>query len=96
MDDEFLIHIMIAGKKYSLTIKRKDEELVRAAVKQINAKIMQYRKHFALEVDTKDLLAMVAVQLSMRNLELESRNDTSPFTEKIQALTTELEEYLKN
>ena len=50
---------------------------------------------FAVEVDTKDLLAMVAFQLSMHNLELEKRNDTNPFTDKIQELTTELEGYLK-
>ena len=80
MDEEFLINIVIAGKKYPL---------------QINSKIPQYRQHFAVEVDTKDLLAMVAFQLSMHNLELEKRNDTNPFTDKIQELTTELEGYLK-
>ena len=89
MDEEFLINIVIAGKKYPLTIKRHEEELARAS------KILQYRQHFAVEVDTKDLLAMVAFQLSMHNLELEKRNDTNPFTDKIQELTTELEGYLK-
>ena len=82
MDEEFLLNIVIAGKKYPLTIKRHEEELA-------------YRQHFAVEVDTKDLLAMVAFQLSMHNLELEKRNDTNPFTDKIQELTTELEGYLK-
>ena len=92
MDEEFLINIVIAGKKYPLTIKRHEEELARAAADQINSKILQYRQHFAVEVDTKDLLAF---QLSMHNLELEKRNDTNPFTDKIQELTTELEGYLK-
>ena len=82
MDEEFLINIVIAGKKYPLTIKRHEEELARAAADQINSKILQYRQHFAVEVDTKDL-------------ELEKRNDTNPFTDKIQELTTELEGYLK-
>lgn len=95
MDEEFLINIEIAGKKYPLTIKRRDEELVRAAAAQINSKILQYRQHFAVDVDMKDLLAMVAFQLSMHNLQLEEKNDTSPFTEKIQELTSEVEEYLK-
>ena len=72
MDEEFLINIVIAGKKYPLTIKRHEEELARAADDQINSKILQYRQHFAVEVDTKDLLAMVAFQLSMHNLELEN------------------------
>ena len=100
MDEEFLINIVIAGKKYPLTIKRHEEELARAAADQINSKILQYRQHFAVEVDTKDLLAMVTFQLSvenlmLHNLELEKRNDTNPFTDKIQELTTELEGYLK-
>ena len=96
MDEEFLINIVIAGKKYPLTIKRHEEELVRAAADQINSKILQYRQHFAVEVDTKDLLAMVTFQLSVENLMLEDKNDTSPFTEKIQELTDKLESYLKD
>ncbi len=96
MDEQFVINIDIAGKKYSLTIERKDEELMRKAARQVNSKILQYREHFSHgEVDTRDLLAMVAFQLSMNNLQLESRNDTGPFTEKIQQLTVELEQYLK-
>ena len=94
MDDTFLINIVIAGKKYPLTIKRKDEEIARAAADQLNRKILRYRQHFAIEVDTRDLLAMVAFQLSMNNLEQEGRNDTKPFTDKIQELTAELEGYL--
>ena len=39
MDEEFLINIVIAGKKYPLTIKRHEEELARAAADQINSKI---------------------------------------------------------
>ena len=34
MDEEFLINIVIAGKKYPLTIKRHEEELARAAADQ--------------------------------------------------------------
>ncbi len=96
-DEEFLINIVIAEKRYPLTIKRKDEELFRKAAKQLNELIVRYGEHFnnAAEVDMKDLLAMVAFHFSKRNLELEERCDTSPLTGKIQELTTELEEYLK-
>ena len=55
----------------------------------------QYRKKYS-EVDVKDLLAMVTFQLSVENLMLEDKNDTSPFTEKIQELTDKLESYLKD
>ena len=39
---------------------------------------------------------MVAFHLSVENLQLEQKNDTSPFTEKIQELTKQLESFLKD
>ena len=97
MDDKFLIHLEIAEKSYGLWIDRKDEKLARDAAKQIRNKINQYRQNFAQsDVDVKDLLAMVTFQLSVENLKLEDKNDTSPFTEKIQELTDELESFLKD
>ena len=97
MDDKFLIHVEIAGKSYGIRINRSEEQVAREAVRQIRKKINQYRLNFAQsEVDVKDLLAMVTFQLSVENLKLEDKNDTSPFTEKIQELTDELESYLKD
>ncbi|MCC8172537.1 MAG: cell division protein ZapA [Parabacteroides sp.] len=96
MDDKFVIHVEIAGKDYALTINRKDEELTRAAAKQIREKINRYREHFsASKVDMKDLLAMVALQLSVDNLQLENKNDVSPFVERINTLNDTLKEYLE-
>ena len=84
-------------KSYGLWIDRKDEQLARDAAKQIRNKINQYRQNFAQsDVDVKDLLAIVAFKLSMTNLQLEDKNDTSPITDKIQELTGELEQYLKD
>ena len=95
MDDKFLIHVEIAGKSYGIRINRSEEQVAREAVRQIRMKMDQYRKKYS-EVDVKDLLAMVAFQLSMTNLQLEDKNDTSPITDKIQELTGELEQYLKD
>ena len=95
MDDKFLIHVEIAGKSYGIRINRSEEQEAREAVRQIRMKMDQYRKKYS-EVDVKDLLAMVAFQLSMTNLQLEDKNDTSPITDKIQELTGELEQYLKD
>ena len=95
MDDKFLIHVEIAGKSYGIRIDRSEEQEARKAVKQIRMKMDQYRKKYS-EVDVKDLLAMVAFQLSVENVKLEEKNDTSPFTEKIQELTDKLESYLKD
>ncbi|MDH6305320.1 cell division protein ZapA (FtsZ GTPase activity inhibitor) [Parabacteroides sp. PF5-5] len=96
-DNKFLIHVKIAEKPYGLRIERKDEQLVRHAARQIESKMTQYRRVFSTsEVDVKDLLAMVTLQLSIENLRLERKNDTSPFADKIQQLTDELESYLKD
>lgn len=98
MDNKFLkIHVEIAGKSYGLTIDRSEEELVREAAKQIRNKLIQYRNAFSQpDLTEKDLLAMVTLQLSIENLKLEDKNDTSPFTDKILQLTSELEAYLKD
>ena len=95
MVDKFLIHVEIAGKSYGIRINRSEEQVAREAVRQIRKKMDQYRKKYS-DVDVKDLLAMVTFQLSVENLKLEDKNDTSPFTEKIQELTDELESYLKD
>lgn len=95
MDDKFLIHVEIADKSYGIRINRSEEQVAREAVRQIRKKMDQYRKKYS-DVDVKDLLAMVTFQLSVENLKLEDKNDTSPFTEKIQELTDELESYLKD
>ena len=78
-----------------IRINRSEEQVAREAVRQIRKKMDQYRKKYS-DVDVKDLLAMVTFQLSVENLKLEDKNDTSPFTEKIQELTDELESYLKD
>ena len=95
MDDKFLILVEIAGKSYGIRINRSEEQVAREAVRQIRKKMDQYRKKYS-DVDVKDLLAMVTFQLSVENLKLEDKNDTSPFTEKIQELTDELESFLKD
>lgn len=95
MDDKFLIHVEIAGKRYGLRIDRSEEQNVRVAVRQIRDKLNQYRKIYS-EADEKDLLAMVAFHLSLDNLKLEEKNDVSPFAEKIQELTDKLGNYLKD
>ena len=95
MDDKFLIHVEISGKSYGVRIEREDEQIIRKAVVRIRNKIAQYRNIYS-DVDVKDLLAMVAFHLSVENLQLEQKNDTSPFTEKIQELTKQLESFLKD
>lgn len=97
MDDKLLIHLEIANKSYGLTINRDEEELARKAAAQIRNKMLQYRQVFSQpEVSDNDLLAMVALQLSLCNLQLEERNDTLPICNEVLKLSQEIESYLKN
>ena len=95
--DERHIRVEIADKTYGLWIERNEETefLVREAAKQIRRGLILYRQEFdEASVDTKDLLAMVALQLSINNLQLKNNNDTAPFEEKIRQLNDELESFL--
>lgn len=59
--DEFSITVTIADRIYRLTIERKEEEVVRNAVRLIDEKMKEYARSYAFK-DRQDLLAMVALQ----------------------------------
>jgi cell division protein ZapA len=94
MKEPFLINLDVDGRKYPLTIEREDEELVRAAAKQIQLKLNQYRQHYFINDIVTKSLDMVAIQLSISELRLTKMKDTTPFVDKIQQLNEELERYL--
>ena len=96
-NDEFVINLEIAGRTYPVTIKRGDEQeefLIRRATKRVQQNVIQYRQHFDKSSDDRDILAMIAIQLATEVVLLEEKNDTKPFTRKIQQLTETLENYL--
>ena len=98
MSEKFPIHLEIAGKTYGLWINRNEaeEQLAREAAKQIKSMMLEYGNVFSSSVvDVKDYLAMVALQLSMQNIEMKQLKDETPMTEAICSLSKELEEYLK-
>lgn len=94
MNDKIKINLQMAGISYPLTIERKDEEIVRAAAKQVNIRINAYREHYR-NVPEAQIMTMVAYQFALESLQLRQRNDTAPYTEKIKELTETLEDYFK-
>jgi cell division protein ZapA len=64
------ITVSIAGRPYSLSIERKDEEKVREAAKKVNKAINDYSNAFEYK-DHQDLFAMMALQFATSSLELE-------------------------
>ncbi|WP_455586725.1 cell division protein ZapA [Bacteroides sp.] len=95
MNDKIKINLQIANSYYPITINRDEEELIREAAKQVNIRLNAYREHYK-NLEPEKLIAMVAYQFSQENLKLRQRNDTAPYTAKIEELTEMLEEYFEN
>jgi cell division protein ZapA len=96
-NDEFVINLDVADRAYPVILKRgeeQEESLMRKGTKRVQQYVIQYRQHFAKIEQDRDLLAMIAVQLAMEVVSLEDRNDTIPYTLKIQQLTKTMEDYL--
>ena len=94
MNDKIKINLQIADSNYTLTINREEEEMVREAAKQVNIRLNAYREHYK-NLEPEKIIAMVAYQFSLEKLQLKQRNDTRPFTEKVQELNDLLENYFK-
>ena len=94
MDDKIKINLQMANMYFPLTILRKDEEIVRKAAKNVDKLISVYRERYSENITDTQAAIMVAYQLSLDNLKNEQRNDTAPYREKIEELTTVLENHL--
>lgn len=94
MDDKLSIRVNIADRYYPLKIKRDEEERIRKAARLINERVLQYKQRYA-DKDVLDFLAMTALQLVTRMVELEENQDIVPLVESIKELNEELEEYIR-
>jgi cell division protein ZapA (FtsZ GTPase activity inhibitor) len=85
--DELTITVNIAERPYRLKILRKEEEMVRSAVKEINDKIRGYSNTYAFN-DKQDLLAMTALHLGTLSIRLEKEktNQQEVVIQKLEAL----------
>jgi cell division protein ZapA len=96
-NDKFKIQLRVADKVYPIFCKRAEEGLFRKAATAINDKILQYSSRFSgTKLELKDLLSMVAIHISVENLLLKQKEDTSPMWERIELLDKELETYLQS
>ena len=84
----------MADACYPVFINPENEEIVRAAAKQVNTILGEYREVYK-NLEPEKIIAMVAYQFSLEKLQLMQRNDTSPYVEKVKELTELLEDYFK-
>jgi len=96
-NDKFKIQLKVADKVYPIFCKRSEEGLFRKAATAINDKILQYSSRFpGAKLELSDFLTMAAIHMSVENLLLKQKEDTSPMLERIKLLDKELEEYLQS
>ncbi len=95
MESKLTIKVNIGDRYYPVKIDRKDEERLRKAAKQINDKLSIYKEKKFAGKDEQDYIAMVALQLSTKVLELEERKEIYPFIEKVKELDEKLKSYLE-
>ncbi|WP_300812144.1 cell division protein ZapA [uncultured Bacteroides sp.] len=94
MNDKIKINLHMAGASFPITIRREEEEMVREAAKQVDIRLNAYRERYQ-NVPLERIMAMVAYQFALENLQQKQRNDTEPYTAKIKELTEELEHYFR-
>jgi cell division protein ZapA (FtsZ GTPase activity inhibitor) len=94
MEDKLSIRVNIADRFYPLKIDRSEEESIRKAAKLLNERVLQYKQRYA-DKDVVDFIAMSALQLVTRLVELEEKQDVEPVIESIKELNDELAEYIK-
>ncbi len=70
-DDSIRIQIQILNRSYPITIRRSEEEAVRAAAKNITDMLSRMQRAYNID-QPQDLLAMVAIQLATKVEKLET------------------------
>jgi cell division protein ZapA len=93
MNDKLTINLSIAGFSFPVNIERKDEELVRAAAKEVEIRFNNYRAHF--DVTPIQAMTMAAYQSAVNEFEGKTMNDTEPYAAKIEELSELLEDYIQ-
>lgn len=80
MEDERNIDLMIAGRSYSLRIKRKDELNIRKIADEINDKVKKLQVSYTRK-DKQDCLSIALLTYAVENYKLKSQARTDISTD---------------
>ena len=89
---KFNIKLNIAGKSYALSIEREKEAIFRRAEKEDNRLTAAVESQYMAE--REDYLAVVALQLAVRAVELESSRSLGKDIDRLDELDRMLEDHL--
>lgn len=93
--DTLSIKLKIADRDYPLKVAYEDEEHIRKTARILNEKIKEYRDNFGIE-DKQDLLAMVAFEILVDKLNLDSERQAlfSNLNKQVQSIESKVAEFI--
>lgn len=103
MDDHFIITLNVNGRSFPLRVERKNEEIYRKAVKELDIKTNQYKSSFlkphvetmsSRKIDELDCVLMTAIQALSENIQLEKDKNSEEMEKRLRSMIIEIDEYL--
>ena len=94
VSEDFTITLRLGKQSFSITIRRTDEEVYRAAKKLINQKINSYASQYP-DQGNETYLCMAALSIALSLKQNEFRNDTQPFVDSMKRMLHTLEDTLE-
>jgi cell division protein ZapA len=93
-DEKQTIRVNVNERFYPLKIELKDEEKIRKAAKNINTMVAKYREIFK-DKDGQDFLAMVALQLGIKVIDLDQNQNMTEMVDELRTLNRDLNQFLE-
>ena len=93
--DKLLIRLHVYDTDLSVRIPREDEEYYRKSAKLIDDIVNSYAKIFKGRKSDKEILYMALIDVALRYEKESDRNDTNPYDDILEKLTSEIEDALK-
>lgn len=93
--DKLFITLHCYDTDLRLNVPREDEGYYRNAAKLIDAKVNKYAKIFKGEKSDKEILYMVLLDIALNYEKEAEHNDTEPYINIMNKLTSEIETVLK-
>lgn len=93
--DKLLIRLHVYDTDLSVRIPREDEEYYRKSAKLIDDIVNSYAKIFKGRKSDKEILYMALIDVALRYEKELDRNDTKPYDDILEKLTSEIEDALK-
>lgn len=93
--EKLLIRLHVYDTEMQVNVPREDEALYRNAAILISETVNSYASYYKDRKTEKELLYMAMIDIALRYEREKKRNDTVPFSDILEKLTSEIEESLK-